>query len=778
MDNDIERQKKLEADAVRDGLLRYAKSYEYHLATDSKPVRDVLGHCLKPLADVIRAEQLKLKTSQGQKLEKYVIPLASVHAEPAALITLGIMFNAISRSEFNEGTAPGVTSVVFEVGERCRIERRNDCEQKREIDLVQELLVRNRSRNAGRRAEEAAQNYDDPEYWKANRLSFHLGRKLIDVAVLAVQLEGAPVFELKTSREGGPQSTKTTVSLTDTACDWIAEHQPALESLMSPVYRPMIVPPQPMSLAGGGYLVRRLPLLKREPSKRTQRLLKKTDLTPVLSAVNAMQDTAFRINDAILRDLREGWDAKGPFFKLEKHQNNKGAKQVIVSGLALAEQFREHPRIYYPHQVDHRGRAYPVPQLVNPQSDAIGRSPLEFADGKPLGERGPHWLAVHLANCFGKNKVSFDERVSWVRQNEQDILAFAAHPLHGHRFWKEAKKPWLVRAACKEWKGYREQGPGFRSHLVVSMDGSCNGYQHLSAMGRDPFGGRATNLMPGIKPEDIYQDVADRCSWRLARDAGDPRCREARARQGEASREDQFWARQLLGKIDRDLVKPATMTTPYGVSRGTIYEQLLETDAIKSCINPPECARYLAKVLEESIPEVAIEAGKIMVWLRNVAGILAKANRPVAWTTPTGFYVVHGVREPKAVRVTTADSTFTIYADDEKRKIDWRKQVDGIVAHFVHSMDAAHMMLTINRLYAEGLRHFAMVHDSFGVHACDIDLLHRVLREEFVRIYSEPVLRKFLEEQRQASPDLDLPEPPQAGDLDIRQVIESPYFFA
>jgi len=150
MDNDIERQKKLEADAVRDGLLRYAKSYEYHLATDSKPVRDVLGHCLKPLADVIRAEQLKLKTSQGQKLEKYVIPLASVHAEPVALITLGIMFNAISRSEFNEGTAPGVTAVSYEVGERCRIERKNDCEQKREIDLVQELRPRGRSRHAGR----------------------------------------------------------------------------------------------------------------------------------------------------------------------------------------------------------------------------------------------------------------------------------------------------------------------------------------------------------------------------------------------------------------------------------------------------------------------------------------------------------------------------------------------------------------------------------------------------------------------------------------------------
>ena len=153
MDNDIELQKKLEADAVRDGLLRYAKSYEYHSATDSKPVRDLLAQCLNPLAELIRAEQRKLKTSQGRKLEKYEIPLASVHAEPLALITLGIMFNAINRTEFNEGTAPGVTSVAYEVGERCRIERKNDCEQKREIDLVQELLPRGRSRAASRKVQ-------------------------------------------------------------------------------------------------------------------------------------------------------------------------------------------------------------------------------------------------------------------------------------------------------------------------------------------------------------------------------------------------------------------------------------------------------------------------------------------------------------------------------------------------------------------------------------------------------------------------------------------------
>jgi DNA-directed RNA polymerase, mitochondrial len=71
-----------------------------------------------------------------------------------------------------------------------------------------------------------------------------------------------------------------------------------------------------------------------------------------------------------------------------------------------------------------------------------------------------------------------------------------------------------------------------------------------------------------------------------------------------------------------------------------------------------------------------------------------------------------------------------------------------------------------------------MVHDSFGVHASDIDLLNRVLREEFVRIYSEPILQIFLKEQREAHPDVDLPGLAQTGNLDIRQVISSPYFFA
>jgi DNA-directed RNA polymerase len=48
----------------------------------------------------------------------------------------------------------------------------------------------------------------------------------------------------------------------------------------------------------------------------------------------------------------------------------------------------------------------------------------------------------------------------------------------------------------------------------------------------------------------------------------------------------------------------------------------------------------------------------------------------------------------------------------------------------------------------------------------------------FFGLYPEPVLQNFLDQQRKAHPGISLPDPPQTGDLDIQQVLASPYFFA
>jgi DNA-directed RNA polymerase len=35
---------------------------------------------------------------------------------------------------------------------------------------------------------------------------------------------------------------------------------------------------------------------------------------------------------------------------------------------------------------------------------------IEFAEGKPLGERGVWWLGVHGANLWGNDKVSLESQ--------------------------------------------------------------------------------------------------------------------------------------------------------------------------------------------------------------------------------------------------------------------------------------------------------------------------------------------------------------------------------
>jgi DNA-directed RNA polymerase len=771
--NDIERQIRLETDMVYDTNLRHAKN-RYQLATDFRPAKDLVGHCLDSLSSAILQLQMQLKTSEYRKLPIWGTPLLSLRPEQHALITLSTLVNWICRSESENGVAPPRTAVAYDIGEWCRIERMLDCAEQRGVDVARELRSRNnnRSRHAGRRADEFTRRLDNKDDWDTDHISFHLGEKLISLALQHAQFDGKPIFEVKITREGVGKRMKTTerLTLTPAAADWIANHPAALASLPSPVYTPMVVPPRPFTShsADGGYLRLSLKPLKDEPRGRAQKLFRKADFSRVLVAVNALQNTNYRLNNVVCEVMRRVWESGHRSFGLQTSTADelRAHKHIMALRMPLAERFLPEQHIYFPWQLDHRGRAYPAPPLIHPQSNHWGKSLLEFGVGKELGERGAYWLKIHVANCFWKGKkVSFDERIAWFDQHEPEILAFANNPLGACPLRDKADKPWLFFAACHEWKRFREAGPGFQSHLAISMDGSCNGYQHLSALGRDPYGGSAVNLVPDDYPHDIYLEVAEIVSSKIKMDA--------QYRQGD----DREAARQLLGKIDRDLVKPATMTIVYGATRGTISEQLLKTKVIQSCEDPKKCARYLARILEESIPDVAVEASKIMKWLRSIARTLAKAGMGMAWTSPAGFPVVHEIREPKEIRIATADRRVTLHVDDPKRKIDWRAQVNGVVAHLVHSLDAAHMMLTVNRLHSHGLRHFLMVHDSFGVHAADVDLLNCVLREEFVGMYSELVMANFFMEVLRSSP-VALPSLPEPGTLDIRQVLESPYFFA
>src|SRR5690606_17603229 len=151
------------------------------------------------------------------------------------------------------------------------------------------------------------------------------------------------------------------------------------------------------------------------------------------------------------------------------------------------------------------------------QGEDLDRGILQFAEAVPQTDEGRRWLKIHAANCWandGLDKARFDDRVQWVDEHIGRIRSVAADPL-ADKWWAEAENPWQFLATCFEL--VRDDG---LTQLPVSVDGSCNGLQHYSAMGLDPIGGAAVNLLPSDRPNDIYQLVADKVADAVRREEG------------------------------------------------------------------------------------------------------------------------------------------------------------------------------------------------------------------------------------------------------------------
>ena len=105
---------------------------------------------------------------------------------------------------------------------------------------------------------------------------------------------------------------------------------------------------------------------------------------------------------------------------------------------------------FYPHNLDFRGRAYPMHPYLNHLGSDLCRGILEFAEGRPLGKSGLRWLKIHLANVYagGVDKLSYEGRVAFTENHLEDIFDSADRPLEGRRWWLSAEDPFQCLATC------------------------------------------------------------------------------------------------------------------------------------------------------------------------------------------------------------------------------------------------------------------------------------------------------------------------------------------
>jgi DNA-directed RNA polymerase len=655
----------------------------------------------------------------------------------------------------------------------------------------------------------------------------HVGMKLIDLAISTLGW-----FTVETQQLGKHNTQKILTAAPELLAQMERHH--GVTAMLRPVFEPMVVQPRDWTTPhDGGYLssdIRPLKLVKITSAGYFEELMN-TEMPVVYESVNSLQRTAWQINTQVLDVLTEFWERGHALAELparegaeippkpfdietneearlewrkraaKVHQANsqeRSKRLSVAFTLDVATRYNQYPRIYFPYQLDFRGRIYAVPAF-NPQGPDYMKALLRFAGGKPLGEHGATWLAMHGANVAGNDKCSLEERVQWVLDNEEEIVRCAADPF-AHTGWRteiagqKIDKPWQFLAFCFEWKGYVDHGEEFVSKLAVALDGSCSGLQHFSAMLRDEVGGAAVNLIPSDTPKDVYGMVAGKVTYQLnGLIASGP---------SPDGKDDAELADQWLSfGVNRKTCKRSVMTLAYGSKQYGFKDQLL-TDildpALKAATMNGEVDRakfpfagdgykaslFMAGQIWDAVTVTLVKSVEAMQWLQGAAAAVSSEGLPIRWSSPVGFPVMQAYWDTRSRRVETAlqGTTVMLTMAENTDTLDRRAQANGISPNFVHSCDAAHMMLTTVRATQEGIHSFAMIHDSFGTTAADTEALFRIVRESFVEMYSEvDVLEQFRDEiVRQLSDEkrAELSPLPTRGTLDLSGVLESRFCFA
>ena len=643
------------------------------------------------------------------------------------------------------------------------------------------------------------------DWGSVNKL--HIGVKLIE---LMIGSTGLVKIVMKNKGTRGRSDTPKYVEATEQTMEWIQGKNEHNEILL-PAFTPTIIPPKPWRHPfSGGYHnqnIKRLPFIKVRNRNFIEEISNKThEMKVVYDSVNKLQSTAWTINKATYQVLDYCWNNNTAMGKLpnrddlplppkpfdiadniearvnwkrksakvyEYNAKLKSKRLQIQKVMEIANKYQNEDTMYFPKNCDFRGRIYDIPMFLNPSANDVAKSLLVFANGKPIGtDENLHWLAIHGANLFGNDKVSLEERVTFIDKHTEEICAVGKDPLNCD-FWQKADSPWQFLTFCFEFYEFVKSGysSDFITRLPVSIDHTNSGVQHFSAMLRDEVGGASVNLVPTEKPADIYQDVADLVLKKLEIDTS-------------------VFAKQWLDfGINRKTTKRATMVKPYSGTRQSCREYIEEhiIERHEDGETHPwgddlfKASNFLSKYVYESINETVIKADECMKWLQQVAKLVASENLPVIWTTPSNFPVFMSYYDMESRRVKTkiGDSTVKLTVNTETKKISSRRVSSSISPNFIHSLDSSMLQLAVVLADKRGIESISTVHDCFGVLCCDAIEMNKCIREAFVNMYEKPVLENFRDEiAKMLSPKnrLKIPPIPTKGNLDLNLVLESVFF--
>lgn len=436
--------------------------------------------------------------------------------------------------------------------------------------------------------------------------------------------------------------------------------------------------------------------------------------------------------------------------------------------LTMAILFKDIKQIYFPLKLDWRGRIYIKGGVLNIQGGELSRSLLMFSKSVKLNDTGLESLKIYCANAFGQDKISKIDRLKWVDENLDKIINIDS------MFWTKADDKLIALACCFELKGYYED-PNFESSLPILIDATCNGLQHLSAMMHDVNLAEKVNLLESskeMKPEDFYSFMIDPIKSKI----------------NELASKEIEYSKLALLNIDRSFIKVPIMTisyniTPFGICEQLIKDKFIKIDLVdkeptnlkivkksnKSTTKNPITKMYLyqaidikkygdvilthkdifnlSNIIYTSLYETYPKLNELKEYFNSMTDTLSSLGLPIVWVTPSGLTI-----KQKYVEFTSYDiinnvlsKRKTITLRKPNKEINNRKQVQGFIPNYVHSMDASNIFLLYDGLnILKPKMDIITIHDCFGTHANDVLDLSILVKNAFVSIYKDDkFLKKF-----------------------------------
>lgn len=416
-----------------------------------------------------------------------------------------------------------------------------------------------------------------------------------------------------------------------------------------------------------------------------------------LKTLNILQDVKYKLTDtALTPELPdEEWgDEALEAFKLAQIQARK----------VLAEYKDKEFRFVW--QFDKRGRVYCRGYDISTQGNSYRKACLQFAKKETVSDRGMFWLKVDIANHYGLDKLSFNERVAWVDKNEQ-VLEGIFHL---------ADEPLLYTEAVK---AYRQAQNGEAIGHIVRLDATASGPQIMSVLARDEIGMKNLNVL-GNQRADLYTDIAKIMY--------------------ENTKDSDIW-KEFNGDFTkiRKVIKKAIMTNYYNSEAKP--KELFGDDT-------PELKEFY-KALDIVTPG----AKKIQ---RIINDTWDKSKDCNVWTLPDGHTAYCPVTKTLESRLEIPEiSAKIVYTHTVQRANDAERR--SLCPNLTHSLDAWICRQVIKSLADKGIE-VSPIHDSFGVHPNYCDDLRKAYKGAIARLYRENILENILCEITGKDIKLDLPE--------------------